>query len=179
MANPFVNQSALAAKIQGMREAKAAFQALPQVTRVALNGATETTVREIVRHAQAHLVASPSIRTRSLLNNVTWTMNVNNGRGRVGVSSGSTSVSTGVTGELTKRKVKGVILAGKGGGAAGGRRVFPSVYAHFIEFGTRHSKPEPFMITAAESQKQPYLDRCRAAGRKIETDTAAIGSRTL
>jgi HK97 gp10 family phage protein len=52
--------------------------------------------------------------------------------------------------------------------------------AHFIEFGTRFMSAEPFMIPAADSQKQPHLARCKAAaGKPIEKDMAAIGLRNL
>lgn len=172
--------NAIAGRVQGLREAKAAFQAMPEVFRDRLNWATEVTVREIARHAQSNLKASPSIRTRSLLDHIAWKINQKNGRGRVGVSSGSTVISAppGHVGKSTIR-VKGIILAGKGGGAAGGKRVMPSRYAGLVEKGTRHMPAEPFMLPAAESQEQPYLDRCRAAGRDAEKDLANIGSRNL
>lgn len=80
--------SALQAHIQGLREAKAAFTALPLVMRTHLNDATETTLSEIKRHAQGRIQASPSIRTRALLNSIAFKLNKNNGRGRVGVTSG-------------------------------------------------------------------------------------------
>ena len=144
----WASNSALQHKIQGMRAAKAAFQALPEVVRDRLLDATATTVREIVRHAKARIEASPSIRTRQLLNHINWTVNRKNGRGKAGVTS-----------EVTPLRLQ------------------PRQYAHFVELGTKHAPAEPFMLPAAESQKQPYLDRCRAAGKGIETDLATIGSR--
>lgn len=177
------NAAAIAGHVQGLREAKAAFQAMPEIMRDNLNNATETTVREIVRLAKARLQASPSIRTRSLFNSIAWTLNRKSGRGRAGVTSGSTTgffaAGTGVAGELKRRTIKGVVIAGKGGGAIGGRLVRPSRYAHFVEFGTRHMPAEPFMIPAAEAEAQPYLQRCRAAGKNAEKDLAAIGMRNL
>lgn len=38
---------------------------------------------------------------------------------------------------------------------------------------------EPFMIPATESQKAPYLDRCKRSGKTIEQDAAAIGMRNI
>ena len=35
------------------------------------------------------------------------------------------------------------------------------------------------MIPAAEGQKGPFLDRCKAAGRKVEQDMANVGARML
>ena len=71
--------------IQGLREAKAAFQRLPAITREAMNDATDLTLREIVRGARERLNASPSIQTRALYNNVGFSLNLNNGRGRAGI----------------------------------------------------------------------------------------------
>lgn len=169
------NSAAIAGHVQGLREAKAAFQALPQIVRDNLLDATETTAREIARNAQARLLSSPSIQTRNLYNAVAWKVTKTNGRGRVGITSGQTMLSN-----LATRKrvtVKGIIIAGKGGGASG-RVDRPSRRAHFVEFGTRKMPAEPFMIPAAEGQVQPYLQRCRAAGKGIEQDVAAIGMRS-
>jgi len=178
------NASAIAGHVQGLREAKAAFQKMPESFRDHLNDATELTVREIVRHARARLQASPSIRTRNLYNAVSWSMNRKNGRGRAGVGSGSTTISNPSLGTIGKStvKVKGILVAGKGGSArtsAGAKLDRPSRRAHFVEFGTRHMPAEPFMVPATESQEKSYLDRCRAAGRKAEKDLANIGSRYL
>lgn len=143
-------QAALDTKIQWLREAKAAFQALPQIVRDNSLAATETTVREGARGAQARLLASPSIVTRNLFNSVSWSITKTNGRGRFGITNHSF-----------------------------GGRDQPSTRAHFIEFGTQHAPAEPFMIPAAESQKEPYLARMKAAGKGIERDAAAIGMRAL
>ena len=181
------NADAIAGHVQGLREAKAAFQALPEVVRDRMLDATETTVREIVRHAQARLASSPSIRTRTLYNHVKWSVNKKNGRGKAGVATGTTTMTEranfakGVIGGRTIR-VKGILVAGKGGSAStsqGAKLIRPSRYAHLVEFGARHMPAEPFMIPAAESQKQPYLDRCRAAGKHVEKDVAHIGMRNL
>jgi hypothetical protein len=39
-----------------------------------------------------------------------------------------------------------------------------------VEFGTVNMSAEPFMIPSAESERMPYLQRCKAAGRHIERD---------
>lgn len=179
MATP--STTAVPGRVQGLRELKAAFQRLPEITRDALNDATETTVREIVRAAKARVQASPAIRTRALLNAITWKMNVKTGRGRAGVTAGSTTgffaAGTGVAGELKRRSIKGVLVS-RGSTA---KLIRPSRYAHLVEFGARHMPAEPFMIPATESQKSAYLDRCRHAGKQIERDMAAVagGGRTL
>src|SRR5262245_3281913 len=149
--------AAIAGYVQGLREAKAAFQAMPAIMRDQLNAATELTLNEIVRHAKLRVAASPSIQTRALLNSIAYTLNKKSGRGKAGVTSGSTTgffaAGTGVAGELKKRTIKGVIV-GQGRSA---RLVRPSRYAHLVEFGSRHMEAEPFMMPAVESQKHAYL----------------------
>jgi HK97 gp10 family phage protein len=164
--------------IRGLREVKAAFQALPERMRTHLNEATETTLSEIVRHAKARIQASPSIDTRTLLNSIAYTLNKNNGRGRAGVSNGTTTINLGGV----KVRLKGTLRVGRGGSALtsqGAKLMRPSRYAHLVEFGSRKMRAEPFMIPAAQSQENPYLDRCRRAGTEVEKDLAAIGLRGL
>lgn len=161
-----------------MRAAKAAFQAVPQATRERLNWATELTVREIVRAAQARLLASPSIQTRALYNAVAWVMNEKNGRGKAGIANVTTTINVGGK----NIKVRGIVKAGKGGSAlksAGAKVMNPRKYGPIVEHGSKRMKAEPFMLPAVNEQKQPYLDRCVAAGKLIEQDVSAIGSRTL
>ena len=177
------NYPGLVGKIQGLREAKAAFQALPQITRDATNVATRTTVSEIARLAKGRILASPSLRTRALYNAIGFSMNEKNGRGRAGVQNVSTTIAqqAGRVGKSTVR-VRGIIVAGKGGSALkskGAKVINPRRYAHLVEFGSRQMPAEPFMIPATASQKAPYLDRCIRAGKKIETDMRHIGSRNL
>lgn len=81
--------SALGLRIQGMREAKAAFQRLPEVFRERLADATEATAKEIARGAQVRVLSSPSVVTRALYNAIGWKMNRNNGRGAAGVQVGA------------------------------------------------------------------------------------------
>lgn len=138
--------------IAGIPELQAALKKTPDVFRERLNDATETTVREIARQAQARLQASPSVRTRALLNAVTWRFSKSTGRGRVGIVSGS--------------------VAGPDG-----KPDAPSKRAHFVEFGTVHMPAEPFMVPAADAQQQPYLDRCHRAGQLAERDLST--NRTL
>lgn len=161
--------------LRGLPSCYAAFKAMPEAFRDSLNDATELTVREIVRNAKARIVASPSIQTRGLLNHIAWSMNYKNGRGRAGVSSGSTVITVGTK----KLRVKGLVIAGPGGGAGGGRLDMPSKRAHFVEFGTRHMPAEPFMRPAAEGQRMAYIHRCEAAGRRTEQTLAHVGSRFL
>lgn len=166
-------KATLANRIQGLREAKRAFQALPAVSREAFLAATDLTVREIVREARARLLASPSIRTRNLYTAVTSAVTPTNGRGRVGIG-----VLRHVAYDITTRKRTRF----KGRFVKKGRRLMlarPDQYARFVEFGTKNMRAEPFMVPAAEGQTQPFLDRCRAAGRGIERNTAAIGGRLV
>ena len=172
------NSAAIAGRIQGLREAKAAFQALPEVTRDAMLNAVTLTASETARLARLQVERSPSVNTRNLLNHITYKVTQTNGRAKVGVSTGSTTMVVNVR----KKKLKGIIIAGRNGSAskaAGARLVRPSRYAHLVEFGSRKMPAEPFMIPAAENQKQPFVDRCRAAGRQIESGMRNAGGRTL
>ena len=171
------NSAAIANYVQGLREAKAAFQALPESARDRLLTATDITLREIKRLAQAKIQASPSIRTRALFNSLAFKLNLKSGVGKVGVTSGETLMRTSSTssGKTRTVRIRGVIVLGKNGGQQGARLIRPSRYAHLVEFGARHMKAEPFMMPAVEAEKGPYLDRCRAAGPLIEKDAAKIG----
>ncbi len=169
MANPY-SSAAIAGRIQGLREAKAAFQRLPEITRDALNEAVFVTVSEIARLAKARVLASPSVRTRSLYNAIGFSTNPNNGRGRVGVQNVTTTISNpslGAVGRSTV-KIRGNVVS------HGGRTILvnPRRYAHLVEFGSRHAQAEPFMFPAAAAQKQPFLDRCMRAGKQIEQRSA-------
>jgi hypothetical protein len=160
--------------VQGLREAKAAFQALPLIMRENSLAATETTASEHVRFAKGKLESSPSVDTRSLLNSVAYSVNRNNGRARAGITNVSTRIG--------KVRVRGIVIAGRGGSAStsqGAKLIKPSKYGPKVEFGTRFMQAEPFMIPAAESQKGPYVERMRHAGKGVEKDTAAIGMRNL
>lgn len=174
------NAFAIAGHVQGLREAKAAFQALPAITRDALANATFATTSEIARIAQQRLRSNPSIRTRTLHDAIGFQMNWKSGRGRAGIKNVTTTLR--VNGR--KVKVKGRIVAGRNGSAStaqGAKRIRPSQYGHLVEFGGRSGKmpAEPFMIPAAESQKGPYLDRCKHAGKAIEQRMSAIGRRLV
>lgn len=160
--------------IRGLREAKAAFQALPLAMRTRTNEATETTVREIARGAQSRLQSNPSIRTRTLYNAIGWSQNKNNGRGKAGIANVSSSI---MIAGAKKMKIRGTLVPARN--IQGQRLMKPTQYGPKVEFGTRHSKAEPFMIPAAKSQEKPYLDRMVAAGREVERDLAAIGMRNL
>lgn len=180
MARPS-NAAALGDYVQGMREAKAAFQALPEIVRKKSNDAMETTLSEIVRIAKAKILSSPSIHTRTLYNSIAYSLNKNSNRGKAGVSNMTSTITFAHMGGIARKiKVKGILVPGKNGSALksqGAKLIKPSRYAHLIEFGTKKFEAEPFMIPAAKSQEQPLLQRMRAAGRDVEKDVAAIGLR--
>lgn len=174
------NPYAIAGHVQGLREAKAAFQALPEVTRDALNDATFTTVSEIARLAKLRLKMNPSVDTGTLYNAVGFQMNWKSGRGRAGIQN----VTTRVSNVAMKRtfKVKGrIVSAVSRSGQVRQRIVRPTQYGHLVEFGGRggEMRPEPFMVPSAEAQQAPYLERCQRAGKAIERRMAARGGRVL
>jgi HK97 gp10 family phage protein len=142
----------MAIDVSGLEAGKANVARIPDVFRERMADATEITAKEIARGAQARIAASPSVRTRHLLNAVMAKMNRRTGRAKVGISSDTMTL-------------------------AGGRVDIPSKRAHFVEFGTVHMPAEPFMIPAADAQKGPYLNRCTHAGALAERDLSI--SRTL
>lgn len=139
----------IAGHIQGLRELKAKFQALPAIVRDHMNDANEITVQEIQRHARARLEASPSIQTRALYHAVGYRVTRTNGTARVGITTARTG------------------------------QQFPARYAHLVERGRAHAKAEPFMGPAVESQRGPYVARCKAAKAGIVRDLSTVGGGVL
>jgi HK97 gp10 family phage protein len=50
----------------------------------------------------------------------------------------------------------------------GGQR--PSTYWRFVEFGARGKAANPFIRTAAEAQSEPFVQRVKDAGARMERD---------
>lgn len=171
-------RAALDAKIQGLRAAKAAFQALPPLMQDALNEAVFLTTSEIVRLAKQFLLGHRSVRTRSLYNAIGFTSNRRAGEGKAGIMNVTTTMKVG-----NKRvRVRGIAIAGRGGSALtseGAKLVKPRRYAHLVEFGTYRSAAKPFMQPAVDIERPLYLERCRRAGQRAEQTVATIGGRYL
>lgn len=169
--------SAIGAYVDGMRELKARFQAFPVVVQEKRINVNSATAAAVAIGARQRLIASPSIQTRNLLNHVAWKVTKTNGTAIVGVTSGSSVVNVR-PGVRKNVRVKGIVIAGHGGSALtsqGAKLDRPSRRAHLIEFGWSHAPAEPFMIPATAAQKEPHLQRWRAAGREIERDLASGG----
>lgn len=166
------------ATLQGKLAAQRVFQALPpfmQQMRIDVNSATAAA---IAVGAKQRVVASPSVQTRSLLNHINWRVSTRSGVAYVGVSSGSTSIA--VNGK--KVRVKGIVVAGRGGSALrskGATIIRPSRYAHLIEFGTVHAPAEPFMLPSVAHQRSAHLQRWQMAGRRLEREMAGLGANTI
>lgn len=178
------NPAAIAAHVQGLREAKAAFQALPEIVRTRMNEAIHITASEIVRVAKAKILASPSVQTRSLYDSIAYTLSPTNGRAKAGVADVTTKISNSVMGGIGRSTmtVRGILIRGRNGSALksqGARFIKPTRYAHLVEYGTRHSLSEPFMVPAKEQEKPHHIERCARAGRAIETDMAKVGGGLL
>jgi hypothetical protein len=87
------NAGAISAHIEGMRAAKAKFQALPpfmQEKRIQVNSAT---AQAIVLGAKQRVQASPSIATRTLYNHINWTITKTTGQARAGVTRATTRIA--------------------------------------------------------------------------------------
>src|SRR5690349_1370659 len=95
------------AKIRGLKEAKAAFQALPSIVRDRLNDATFVTASEIERQAKANILASPSVQTRALHDAIGFSVNENAGKARIGIMNVTTTLRIG----NRRVRVRGIIRA--------------------------------------------------------------------
>lgn len=136
--------------IKGLRECRAAFKALPDITKEALVDAAEETAEQV----RAGAVRRVPVRFGFLRDHIEKKVNRKTGVARVGVTKGTATTPDGKT-------------------------VEPSRYSHLVEFGSVNGSAQPFMIPAAEAEREPYLNRVRKAGKEIERDTAAIGLRFL
>ena len=134
--------------IKGLSQCRRAFKALPDIAKQAYADANEDTAE----HIRAGAVRRVPVRYRFLQNAIVMRMNRKTGVAKVGVTNGASVTPDGKT-------------------------VDPSKYAHFQEFGTEHHAAHPFMIPATEEQRGPHLQRSRQAGKTIERDMSAIGSR--
>lgn len=174
------------AAVSGMAEAKAAFKALPDIARKRLNVATEATTQRIYRGAVRRV--APHRRYGFLQRYLDTSMNQKTGTGKVGlpriaavIPGGSRPGSTFAVSQTIRRKRKATMEVYGTGTARGARTVYPSKYAHLVEFGHVRGRgkssapPYPFMIPAAEAERASYLADCQEAGTGIEQDTAAIG----
>ena len=147
--------------VSGLREAQAAFKALPDVARDRLSYASEATAFAIAQRARA------TVRRRYgwLAQQIGSMVNRRTGTARAGIAVGTFSRAGTGGSALTAH------------GAISGR---PTKYGHLVEFGHGgpHAAPAyPFMIPAAEAERGPYLRRCKDAGAAIERDLSV--SRTL
>lgn len=138
------------ARLQGKKEAVAAFRALP----------------EVVRKLYADLVVTPTVMAvaagaRQRVREDTGTL-----KEAITASKGA---RTGWGFVRIKKLVK--VFAGRGGSAStrlGARKVSARAHGHLNEFGTAKMAAQPFMRPALEEQQGPAMARARAAGPAIE-----------
>lgn len=136
--------------VKGMIQARKAFQALPEETRVVLFDAASETADRVAYEALVRLRPGHGYRTGALQAAIGTSKSKRSGFARVGL----------------KREVVVVTLPS-------GRKVRhrPSAIGHLVEFGhggPSPAPPHPFMIPAAESQRVPYAQRLKAQGRVLE-----------
>lgn len=154
----------MAASVQllGVKEAQAAFKTVaPEVRRQIIDHATWPTAQAISQDAKARVHR----RFGFLHRQIGASINRRTGTAVAGITKGSFPVP-GVGGSALTSK--GALLAR------------PTKYGHLVEFGHGGPHPAPafpFMLPAAEFQKQPYLSRCRAAGKVAERNLANTGLR--
>lgn len=137
--------------VRGLRQARKAFKDIPVVTKDELNGATNETGEALLERARANLRPGHGVRFGHLRRALGLSRAGRFGVARVGIRRGFD------------------VMIQEGVGKA--KLYEPTRVGHLVEFGHGGPHPAPaypFMIPAAESQRDPYLQRCRDAGRRIE-----------
>ncbi len=150
-------------KVEGAAQIEAFLRQLPEkVAKKVTTAALRTGGTVVAKAARAKLRANPSVDTAMLVTHI-------------GVSTkkrptkGSAEVSVGI------RKGK-ALLVRKGKKKA--QLVNPARYAHFIEFGTEHSKAEPFMRPALDTSGSAAVAKViESAAKGINRETARLASR--
>jgi hypothetical protein len=145
------------ASVSGEKECIAAFKRLPDVAKDRFGDATQKTAFALLQREKAG----------------------------VHVLSGALKAAL----DYSYSKTTGVALVGIAKGAAAipipgskGKHANPAQYGHSLEFGhggPYAASPHPFAIPAAEAEKDPFLDRCRTAGKEIERDMEHVGGSFL
>ena len=141
--------------VLGVKEAIAAFRKAEPAFRARMNEATEDTAIALWKAEKTRVPVATGI----LGEHLAWTMSKATGRARVGIRPGAV---------LDNRN----------------RLHRPTKYGHLAEFGHRTRsggfvQGKPFAIPATEGQRQPYLERCRAAAQKAERDLAQQADLTI
>ena len=165
--------------VKGLAQARMQFQRLPQVTRTHLNEATEATATRILAGARQRV--APHRRFGFLERYLAQTMNERTGEARVGLPRRAAVIPAGAlpTARITKvirRKGASTFDVYGEGSARSARVIYPSRYAHLVEFGhargrgTSSAPAYPFMIPSAEASRSYYLQACHEAGRRTERD---------
>jgi hypothetical protein len=148
------------AAVEGEREAIAAFKRLPDVSKEHLGDATDRTTFAILQRAGAKVRVRYGFLKRALDRN----FNKKTGVGAVGIRKGA-AYPLPKAGDGNRRRRK--------------TTAYPGKYGHLVEFGGPKSRPYPFMVPAAEAEREPYLNRCREAGKKIEKSMEHVGGGRL
>jgi HK97 gp10 family phage protein len=145
--------------VTGLAQAKKAILSIDEVTRANLTDAVRKTAIAMVSDAQSRV----PVRTGTLRKFIGWSgATKKNPFAKVGVRSGYVNIGTRQRG---KGRGNAIIHA-------------PRKIAHLVEFGhggPHPAAPHPFMIPAAEAQREPFLQRCRVAGKRIERDLTNRG----
>lgn len=145
--------------IKGLREARAAFKALPEHAREAAYYATEATGMEVMRGAKSRLRPGHGYRTGELQKALNISRSPKTGFVKVGLTRGAVTVTL-PNGQKARHR--------------------PSAIGHLVEFGhggPRPARAYPFMIPAAEAERGHYASRMKRAMKGLEQDMAARGGR--
>lgn len=139
------------ASVRGLSQVRAAFKRVDPVMRTHLLEATDRTAMALAAKAKQKV----RVRFGFLKQAIDWSISTRTGEARVGLVRG-----------------REFAIPGRQSGTKGSVAI-PSKYGHLQEFGSPNAGPSPFMMPAAESEREPYLQRCRNAGKNAERELAA------
>ena len=147
----------------GAKEIEALLKSLPEkVAEKVTTAALRAGAAVIARQARTNIKSNPSIDSGLLLKSVT-------SRAKKRSKKGSKVVSVGI------RRVKEQV---KRKGRKGTSAASPSRYAHFVEFGTKNMKAEPFMRTALQQKGAEAIAKITEfMGRGIAREAQKLAKR--
>lgn len=147
-------------KLIGAKEIEALLKQMPErIAKKVTVGALRAGAGVIARQARANVRANPSIDSGLLARNIT-------SRARKRSKKGAAVVSVGIA-----RKAAQVVRKGR----TKATKASPSRYAHLVEFGTEHSRAEPFLRPALDEKGSEAIARIgEAMGKGIAREARKL-----
>jgi HK97 gp10 family phage protein len=161
-------------KVEGLKELEAAIKELPKATgRNVIRRALTEAAQPIVNAARANAPAQPGsgvLKRSILVTKVRFT------KGDVGKQAFAEALKQGKTRQEAREALIEANTEQGGDEVTSGIAIIgvdykTAFYAHFVEFGTSHSSPKPFMRPAWDAGKMKALEIIQES-LKVEIDKA-------